>query len=276
MTTKTSLLLITLILVGFSQLSGKIRNGYEARIAGARTSLSKLHAMLLDPCVPVEKKQKVRKEIDMLTKFVSCHELTAQLLVQLRTVCPGIYHEIDNIVDKRGRATDVYVKLVPEEDVRIPLRGASYFSRASVDEDANCSEYGNFTVSVNVQILGNALLILCHELGHVRYVVPNLASYRDFYATHYNQQRQNLSYIGHHSQDESGKSANAFMRRYVKAKGHYIKAGGKRPRPALALMQTIEKNNRRRKNFDPPETVLSDRQAESATPWPAGETLFHR
>jgi hypothetical protein len=272
---KTSLLLITLILVAFGRLSGKIRNGYDARIAGARTSLSKLHAMLIDPCVAVEKKQKVKREIDMLTKFVSCHELTAELLNQLRIVCPGIYNEIENLVDKRGRQTDVYVKLIPDEDARMPLIGASYFSRATVDEDANCSEYGNFTVSVNVVILGNTLLILCHELGHVRYVVPNLASYRYFYETHYNQQRQNLSYIGHNSQDQSGKSANAFMRRYVQDKWHYVKAGGKRPRPALALMQRIEKNNRRRKTFDPPETVLSDRQAEPATSWPAGETSFH-
>ena len=255
---KTILLLISLILFGMGQLTGKIRNGYEVKLAGARISLARLNSMLLEaPEMPAQKKQKVKKEIVALIKFICCYELTDQLLNQLRAISPAIYDEIDNIRDKRGRTTDVYVKLVSAQEAGVPLQGISVFSRAAIDEDANFSEYGDYTVSVSVWIPGNALLVLCHELGHVRYVIPNLASYRAFYETHYNERYQSLSYVGHNVRDESGKSADAFMRRYIMDKVHYIRAGGKRPTPAVSLMQRIQRKHRGSQVLDLPETVLS-------------------
>ena len=57
--------------------------------------------------------------------------------------------------------------------------------QSSDDKDAYQSEYGKFTVSVKVWIVPRALLVLAHELGHVKYQVPNLASYFEFYKKHY-------------------------------------------------------------------------------------------
>ena len=42
------------------------------------------------------------------------------------------------------------------------------------DNDASYSEYGDRTVSITIWIMDNALTILSHELGHVKYRYPTL------------------------------------------------------------------------------------------------------
>lgn len=256
---KTGILLISITIFTAALASAKIRNGYEVKVAAARTSLRHLHAMLLaDPGMSSLKKQKVRSEIEAMVMFLSCYELTEKLLMQLRMISPCIYNALDTIRDKRGRATDVYVRLVPPEKAGAPLEGMSIFSQAPFDEDANHSEYGDFSVSINVWILDKSLLLLCHELGHVRYVIPNLAEYCRFYAKCYSNRKISLSYIGHNIRDESGKWANAFVKQYIRDKVNFRKARGTRPEPTFAILRRIEKNNRRLRNgYSPDDAVAS-------------------
>ena len=63
------------------------------------------------------------------------------------------------------------------------------------DKDAYVSEYGPFSVSIKVWIVTRALLVLSHEFGHVKYQVPNLASYLEFHRTHY--MKLHIYFIGH-------------------------------------------------------------------------------
>lgn len=256
---KTGFLLIAVTVLSVVVASGKIRNGYESKLAAAMNSLRQLHALLLaDPDMPSLKKQKVRSEIYAVVAFISCYQLTEKLLTQLRMISPEIYSALDTIPDKRGRPTDIYVRLVPPEMSHSPLEGLSISSQATCDEDANHSEYGDYSVSIKVWILDKSLLLLCHELGHVRYVIPNLAEYCRFYARTYSNQRIGLSYIGHDARDKSGKSADAFVRQYIRDKGAFKRASGTRPEPTFALLRRIERNNRPlRDGYIPEDAVVS-------------------
>lgn len=256
---KKGLLLIAVTFLSLGLVSAKIRNGYETKLAAARVSLRQLQTMLrAQPDMARSKKQKVTSEIKAMLLFLSCYELTEKLLMQLRTISPGIYNELDTIKDKRGRPTDVYVRLVLPATAGVPLEGVSIFSQAPFDEDANYSEYGNYSVSISVWIVDKSLLLLCHELGHARYVIPNLAEYFRFYQKCYGIKKNNLSYVGHNIRDESGKLADAFVRQYIRDKANFKRESGRQPESTFAILRRIEKNNRRlREEYVADEAVAS-------------------
>lgn len=190
---------------------------------------------------------KIKSRMGNLINYISCYELTEKLLDQLKRVSPDMYNEIDGIRDKRGRPTDVYIKLIPRERARVQLQAVSFFRPASIDEDAHLSEYGEYSVSVDIWIADNALQLLCHELGHVKYVVPNLARYSKFYNKHYRKPGVDFSHIGHDRHDESGESAKAFEKRFFVDKANYLRDGGKKLESTFSILQKIKKNNR---NFE--------------------------
>ena len=141
-----------------------------------------------------------------LINYISCYELTDVLIARMKLVSPAIFWEIENIKDKKGRPTDVYVKLVPDERARVNLKAATFISQAAEDVDASYTEYGPFSVSVDICIRDNSLFLLSHEFGHIKYIVPNLAAYKEFYNKLYGRAKySNLPYIGHGHQDESGR-----------------------------------------------------------------------
>jgi hypothetical protein len=189
-------------------------------------------------------KLRIKSKIENLISYISYYELTEELIRQLRTVSPAIFTEIDNIEDKRGRPTDVYVKLIPKEKARIQLEGASFFEQSSVDEDANHSEYGDYSVSVEIWISNNALLLLSHELGHIKYIVPNLAGYAKYYDRYYAKNRMQLRCIGHRPHDQSGKVANNFVKRFVEDRKIYSQHGERKTETFFSLLARIRKTVR--------------------------------
>src|SRR5688572_4407035 len=179
---KTNFIFIALFVLSSGQLFGKIRNGYETELLSAKESLRILTSLLLeDREASRANKQRIKSEIENLINHISGYELTQELLYQFRNVSPDMCNEIDNIKDKRGRSTDVYVRFITKGQSKIPLRAASFFAQASVDEDANLSRYGEYSVAVEVCMAEKSLLLLSHELGHIKYIVPNLASFNIFY-----------------------------------------------------------------------------------------------
>lgn len=255
---KTSFLLMALFIFSVGCLFGKIRNGYEAQLQRTKVSLQRLTSQLAeDNKLSALQRLKIKTEIKNLVNIISCYELTLELIDQLRTVSPDVYNEIDNIKDRRGRLTDVFIKLIPEEQARIQLRAASFFKQGSGDEDANHSEYGEYSVSVNIWIVHNALQLLYHELGHIKYVVPNLASYSTFYKKYYQRQGTDVSYIGHHGHDQSGRFAEAFERICHEDKVNYLRTGAKRLESAVSIMQKITRNNRNLETGIHPEVLYT-------------------
>ena len=57
---------------------------------------------------------------------------------------------------------------------------------------------------IRIWIMDNALTILSHELGHVKYQVPNLENYAKYYKETYGTSN-NEAYLGHNPSDPSGK-----------------------------------------------------------------------
>ena len=238
-------LLIPVYALLIGHLFGKVRNGYEMEIASARASLQNLSLCLAeDTDMLTMERRRIRSEVQNLISYISYYQLTEELLNQFRAISPETYNEMDNIKDKRGRPTDIYVRLIPHDEAEIPLKAASFFSQASIDEDAHRSEYGDHSVSIDIWIVNNALLLLYHELGHVKYIIPNLASYVGFYSRHYDGLKYKFSYIGHHRDDPSGKSAHAFVTRFVRDRANYRRDGGERPESVLSLMQKLKRDNR--------------------------------
>jgi hypothetical protein len=164
-----------------------------------------------------------------------------------------MYNELDTITDKQKRPTNIFVKLIPRDQPMVPLRAATIFIQSSTDADASISEYGEHSVSVNLSIDGSALLLLSHELGHIRYVVPNLAEYVAFYNRWYKREISDFSYFGHNRFDESGRSAVAFEQRFRGDLASYLIAGGTKFESPAILLDRIRRNSRKSETPERPE-----------------------
>jgi hypothetical protein len=240
-----------LCILFFHDLIGKIKNGYEPRLEDSRSSLRSLNLILLEGkrLSPADKLL-VRSKIEKLVEYLSLYELTDEFIRHFKIVAPIMFTEMDNIKDKRGRFTDIYVRLIPEGKSRLPLIAASFFEQAAEDEDANVSHYGLYSVSVDILILNKSLFLLSHELGHVKHVVPNLAEYSKYYSWRYNNTGDN-SYMGHSVNDLSGRQSHIFERRFLEEQKTYFKHGGKKPMSLFPLLAQIRKNTRNRETDYP-------------------------
>ena len=235
--------LLVVLVVSFDQSFGTIRNGYEPGLEGALNSLHNLNMILIDnKNLTYAEKLLVKSKIEKLVVHISLYELTDEFIRQFKIVAPVIFTEIDNIKDKQGRYTDVFIKLVPEAQARTTMVAATFFEQMGEDEDASASHYGPYSVSVDIHIVDNALFLLSHELGHISYIVPNLAEYTRFYSWHYRNSAR-FDYMGHTANDPSGQSAHFFERRFIIEKKIYAENGGKKPMSLAPLLTQIKRNN---------------------------------
>jgi hypothetical protein len=255
---KTLYFILTLNILSSSYLLGKIRNGYEYELQSHKLSLQKINLLLADDQgISFAQRMKMKSNIDELNIHIAGYELTQALLVQFRIISPELYQEIDSLRDKRGRPTDVYVRVVTRDQAKAPLRAASFFNYFSSDEDACYSRYGQNTISIDIRLDDNALFLLSHELGHVRYIIPNVATYSKFYEKQYGKTKVDLSYIGHSHHDESGKYANAFEKKFLKDKQLYYKNGGKKPESMFTIFNQLRKKSRSHDSSNPRSVIAS-------------------
>lgn len=242
--TTTLIVLLQLFLLGHA--FAKIRNGYAHEIPSALETLYNLKSHLArEPDLPTEQRKWAELKIRVSINLITSYEVTEELLNRLKEIAPEIYYEMDMLKDRRGRPTDIYVRLNLDNTATQPHHAASFFSTAtSVDADANVSVYGPFSVAVNIWRMDNALLLLCHELGHVRHIVPNLAEYSKFYKRQYSNRYANLSYIGHHNRDKSGKLAKKFEVEFLSARSAWKKNNNDRHGSLYTMSVQIRKDLR--------------------------------
>lgn len=211
-----------------------------------KESLSYLQTILIENKeIPSSKRRRIEATVLTLVNHVAHYELTENLLNQFRIIAPQLYSQVDTISDRLGRPVDVYVKFVQEGETDIKAWGTTYVNQMKNDQDAYLSEYGPFTVSVKIWIVANALLVLSHELGHVKHQVPNLASYVKYHWEHYGNYQQ-ATYIGHATGDLSGKSANQFAHIFKKDYASFLKTKNEKISNPSVLLVKIRKalNNR--------------------------------
>lgn len=177
----------------------------------------------------------------MSTEYISCYEITQNLLNEFKTIAPALYAEIAEIKDFKGRQTDVYVKLIPRDRSQVKAAGTTSLAHSAHDEHLYYSKYGNGTVLVIIWIINKALYVLAHELGHVLYQVPNLKSYLEFHKYNYGGRGFNPNYVGHEPGDPSGKSAHMFEKRFRKYFASYLRSGYKSPSTTMSFQRVKRK-----------------------------------
>jgi hypothetical protein len=173
---------------------------------------------------------------------ISYYELTEKLLYQFRTIAPALYNEIDTLTDKKRRRVNVYVKFIPTDATQVKAWGTTYMSQSSSDPDTSCSEYGELTVSVKIWMVNKALLVLSHELGHVKYQVSHLVSYKEYYEKHYYAIMSQSNNIGHDTNDPSGNSAKKSEQIFRKEYTSFLKMKNGKIQSPVVLMKEIRKN----------------------------------
>jgi hypothetical protein len=226
-----------------SNVFGEIKNGYERRNLQTRESLKNLLFILAKTNdMSAFQRREIKERIEELESDILYYELTENLLDQFRIIAPMLYNEIDTIKDNKGRAVHVYVKFVPEDATVVKAWGTTYISQVEGDVDAYRSEYGDLTVSVKIWIVNNALKVLAHELGHVKYQVPHLASYCKFYEKHYFGGMRNLHIMGHGTNDPSGKSAWKYENIFRKEYSSVLKRQKHKIQNPVVLVERIKRN----------------------------------
>ncbi len=233
--------LFTLITTLYN-VSAEIKNGYENEINQLTESLNNLRAILnQNNDLDGSKRRNIVAKIASIENTISYHALTESLLRQFKAIAPDLYAEIDTIKDNKGRSVNVYVKFIPKDATEVKAWGTTYIAQGENDHDAYQSEYGELTVSVKIWIVNQALLVLSHELGHVKYQVPHLASYVEYHKKHYKAIVSSDSYIGHRADDPSGNNAAQYEKRFRKEYANYLKVTDEKIQSPVALMDKIRK-----------------------------------
>ena len=237
---KTYGLFIALCLFLAIASPAKIKNGYTVDIEGARESLKRIK-LLLEGDLPLLQRTSMKMKANDLLDFITGYELTGKFLDQFRMISPRLYLQIDTLTDKRGRSVAVYVKLVTEREMSPGVAGTTNLAQDKNDPDLYESEYGPHTVSVRIVIGKKSLHLLAHELGHVRYQVPNLAAYVQFYAKFYLANTYTSKSLGHNDNDQSGQEARNFSNRFREDYLEFSRSGEEKLESYFTLLQVIKR-----------------------------------
>ena len=222
---------------------GELRNAYERDIETAHISRHALETLLTNKNLSSRQYRILQQRLNQQIEFIYAHEITAKLIGQLHTISPSIYDELDTLTDRHGRKVDVFVKCVRAYSSLTSAAGVTFIAQAENDQHQYISAMGENTVLVNVWIVDNAVAVLAHELGHVKYQVQNLASYMLFYKNTY-RGGAGQEGIGHHVHDKSGQASIVMEHRFRKDYINFLKAYGKEENlSALYYARRKRKNN---------------------------------
>ncbi len=202
-----------------------IKNGYQAELDAAKRQVATLEDIASSDNNSEEIKKiatkRLKHENKNLTKIQKLYNQTEQVISDLQNIDSELFNEINTITNSEGTETDVYVKAFIMSD-NDPIYGTTNLKQNPKNENEYNSKYGLNTVSVRVQV-GN-VETLAHEFGHVKYQVPNLATYAKYYDTHYgNKSGYPGKEIGHLPGDPSGQMVNVVMKRFYQAYKEYKK-----------------------------------------------------
>ncbi len=223
-----------------TSISGKIKNGYEPDINVAREGLKKINLLMDSTITPVERRRLI-EHATRLREFILYHDLTDRLLFQFKLISPDIYNEIDTIRDAQARLVDVYVKFLPNTRMRGNMAGTTNVPLGE-DGDTYSSYFGPQSVSTTITSENNALSLLAHEFGHIKYQVPNIATYRKFYTRHYHVVSVDSPGYGHHHMDPGGQIASEFERQFRLNHDGYLKNNGEKRQRLTSLIKSMEKS----------------------------------
>ena len=138
----------------------------------------------------------------------------------------------------------MYVKFVPRSEIQAGTLATTNIDQLANDKHACYSTYGPHTVSVKIIIAKHSLIVLAHEFGHIRYQVPNLATYVDFFSRHYQNYHMKANYLGHKPNDPSGQRAIVFEKVFRQGNLKFLKATNEKPENPILIRDRIAKTFR--------------------------------
>ena len=226
---KTALVLLTSIMLSTQALS-QIKNGFEKTLVNADETLCNLENLLqIDKSnagtrnLSFRQNEKLKSEIRRVEQLMQFKKITADLIEQFQSIAPNLYEEIDNITDNKGTPVNVYVKFLPYWKMKYSPSGTTRLSYEEESGRIYTKEYGINSVSIHISFHeAKALHLLAHEFGHLRYIVPNIREYHEFYEENYSLENGS-TLIGHSSDDPSRKYARDFIKRFKLSENQYRK-----------------------------------------------------
>ena len=203
--TKYPIALLLAVLMINIKISAEIKNGYGNNIIKAR--------MLLEDLRKVKNNNHTDKPKSLGTPSLFQQRIVKQ---KIDSLAPELYNQIDTMKNKYGIGINVYVKFYPDEQMCKTRLGESEVGQYFQDENICFSDYGINTVSVMIYATMKPLNVLAHEFGHIKYIVPNLKSYKMYFKKTYVDRSFEGYFIGHYPDDNSGKMAQKYEREYRK------------------------------------------------------------
>lgn len=239
---KNYLLVGMMLVLILHNLFAAIKNGYEKDLPKLRISIEGLKTVLSqNKRLTAAETRRIKLKIKAFADQLSYYEVTEQLLQRFRAIAPELYQEIDTLKDRNGNAVDVYVKFLPKDEAGFESTGIMSFSQSEHDPNSCVSEYGTSTASVKVWIVNTSLAVLAHEFGHLKYIIPNLSAYVDFYRKMYGGLPRSDSF-GHSAGDPSGRNAFQFEKRYKFKYIKYLRLDSDEWRSPLTLLNRVKSN----------------------------------
>ncbi len=224
-------LIILNIIVSYCSFA-EIINGYEHNLKKAEQSLLNLSNLLDNVSNANSDEQYYRikshyQKAKQILKYVhTYHSKTADLINTLWTMHPSFGDQINGIRNHHGLVTDIYISVNPKERMNRNQFGTTNIDQAKDDPHTYQSSFGPNTVSVQIRDCSDWQMIqlLIHELAHVKYQVPNLSTYMDYFHNAYQHFRSTDSF-GHKKDDPSNLSVQKEMKLYQESMKRRRKPG---------------------------------------------------
>ena len=139
------------------------------------------------------------------------YQRTEAIIKNFKRISPELLSDADNVKDAEGNITDVYVSAVYHMGSRDGVLGVTNLGYSNRNRRIYASRFGDKTVEIKVNAGPKATTLLAHEIGHVLYQVPNLASYIGFYQKAYGPKGGKR---GHRPDDPSHQSVVRTMNKF--------------------------------------------------------------
>jgi len=220
-------LIILGIMVSFCSFADII-NGYTKDLKKAERSLLNLTNLLdkISNANSDEQYYRVKsyyQKVKQTLKYIhTYHSKTADLINTLWAMHPSFFNQMNSLRNHNGFVTDIYICVMPKDRMKRNQFGTTNIGQTDDDPHTYQSSFGPNTVSVQIRDCSDVQMIrlLVHELAHVKYQVPNLSAYMDYFQKAYQYFRATDSF-GHRKDDPSNLSVHKEMRlhqEYMKRK----------------------------------------------------------
>lgn len=200
-------------------LSAEIKNACAIELIKAQQAYGNLQK-LLEPGNHDQANQnriwkhylRVKREIKQLKE---CAARTEWLVGTFYQVHPQLNFEISNLTDSNGNPVDVYLQVLGTDQMPHSVFGSTSLRQIAGDPDTPESKFGPGSIIVKIKHCAPKSMIkyLVHELGHVKYQIPNLASYLNFFRKTYHQEGNHE--FGHHPDDPSNQLVKYELNKYA-------------------------------------------------------------